>query len=110
MNTSFGQLFIHAACCNTPQAYERSSANPGHVNKYPDRARQRAAAELAAALPKNPALRGLALAAFLSHPEGKRAAAAMDIEAPVYTVLMCGQWLSYACTMYRWSVWSAVYV
>ena len=82
----------------------------GHVNKYPDRARQRAAAELAAALPKNPALRGPALAAFLSHPEGKRAAAAMDIEAPVYTVLMCGQWLSYACTMYRWSVWSAVYV
>ena len=53
------------------------------MNKYPDRARQRAAAELAAALPKNPALRGPALAAFLSHPEGKRAAAAMDIEAPV---------------------------
>ena len=54
----------------------------GHVNKNPDRARQRAAAELAAALPKNPVLHGPAVAAFLSHPLGKRAAAAMDIEAP----------------------------
>ena len=40
----------------------------GHVNKNPDRARQRAAADLAAALPKNPALHGPALAAFMSHP------------------------------------------
>ena len=31
----------------------------GHVNKYPDRARQNAAANLAAALPKNPALHGV---------------------------------------------------
>jgi hypothetical protein len=54
----------------------------GHENKYPERARQRAAADLAAALPKNPALHGPAVAAFLSHPVGKRAAAAMEIEAP----------------------------
>ena len=38
-----------------------------------DRARQRAAAELAAALPKNPAMHGPAVAAFMQHPKGKRA-------------------------------------
>ena len=55
----------------------------GHVNKHPERARQRAAAELAAALPKNPALHGPAVAAFIGqNPLGKRAAAAMDIQAP----------------------------
>ena len=55
----------------------------GKVNKNPDRARQRAGAELAAALPKNPALRGPAIAAFKLHPEGKRAFAAIGTsEAP----------------------------
>lgn len=54
----------------------------GHVNKNPDRARQRAAADIAAALPKNPALHGPAVAAFMSHPIGKRAAASMQMEAP----------------------------
>ena len=54
----------------------------GHVNKNPDRARQRAAADFAAALPKNPAMHGPAVAAFMSHPLGKRAAASIQMEAP----------------------------
>ena len=40
----------------------------------------RAGADLAAALPKNEALHGPALAAFMNHPKGKRAAAAMGME------------------------------
>ena len=54
----------------------------GKVNKNPDRARQRAAADLAAALPKNSALHGPAVAAFMQHPVGKRAHAALEIAPP----------------------------
>ena len=54
----------------------------GKVNNNPERARQRAGADLAAALPKNVTLHGPALAVFLNHPKGKRAAAAMHVEVP----------------------------
>ncbi len=54
----------------------------GRVNKNLEGARQRAGADLAAALPKNETLLGAALAALMNHPMGKRAAAAMGMEAP----------------------------
>eukprot|EP00966_Prymnesium_polylepis_P209057 4843126-Prymnesium_polylepis.1 len=54
----------------------------GHTNKYPERARQHAAAKLAAAMPKNKALHGPALAAFSQNPTGKRAFAAISKEVP----------------------------
>ena len=51
-------------------------------NAHPDRARQRAAAELAAALPKNPAMHGPALAALAQHPVGKHAVDAAKMVRP----------------------------
>jgi hypothetical protein len=51
-------------------------------NAHPDRARQRAAAELAAALPKNAAMHGPALAALAQHPVGKHAVDAAKMVRP----------------------------
>ena len=76
---SGGVTKVSQAVRDDPTEAWREKAT-GHVNKNPERARQRAAAELAAALPKNPALHGPAVAAFMQHPVGKRAHAALDIE------------------------------
>ena len=54
----------------------------GRVNKFPDRARQEAAAKMVAGLPKNEALHGPAVAAFMAHPKGKRAVAALGMDPP----------------------------